>query len=57
MTVPRASLNLRDAEIEMIREALRLSGGKLEGKTGAAALLGIAPSTLRDRLTRYHIKR
>ncbi|MDE0838134.1 MAG: hypothetical protein OSB41_03680 [Kiritimatiellae bacterium] len=41
----------------MIREALRLSGGKLEGKTGAAALLGIAPSTLRDRLTRYHIKR
>jgi formate hydrogenlyase transcriptional activator len=55
--VPRTSLNLRDTEIEMIREALRLSSGKLEGKAGAAALLGIASSTLRDRLTRYNIKR
>lgn len=36
-----------------IKEALKLSGGKIEGTGGAADLLGLHPSTLRGKMRKY----
>jgi PAS domain S-box-containing protein len=44
---------LRDNEQMMIRSALDECRWIIEGKNGAAARLGIAPSTLRDRIKKY----
>lgn len=33
-----------------IRQALRKAGGRIQGQQGAAALLGVSPSTLRNRM-------
>ncbi len=49
-------LNLRRREEDSIRRALQRAGGRIEGNSGAASLLGIPPSTLRDRMRRYRIK-
>jgi DNA-binding NtrC family response regulator len=38
-----------------IRMALEKSQGKIHGKNGAAALLGINPSTLRSRMKKLNI--
>jgi hydrogenase-4 transcriptional activator len=38
-----------------ICEALRVSAGKVEGRGGAAARLGLSPSTLRSRMKRLEI--
>jgi transcriptional regulator with GAF, ATPase, and Fis domain len=43
---------LEDAERAHIREALRRSGGVIHGPRGAAALLGVKPTTLRSRMER-----
>jgi transcriptional regulator with GAF, ATPase, and Fis domain len=43
-------LNLDEANSQLIREALRITRGRIFGKGGAADLLGINPHTLRSRM-------
>jgi formate hydrogenlyase transcriptional activator len=40
-----------------ISGVLALTGGRIEGSHGAAALLGLKPSTLRTRIERLGIRR
>ena len=49
-------LPLDDAMIQHIRKALDLTKGKIHGPDGAARLLGVNPSTLRNRMKRLGIK-
>ncbi len=49
--------NLQEAQAEHIRWALRRTAGVIEGPRGAAALLGLKPSTLRFRMKRMGIER
>lgn len=49
--------SLRRLEVEMIEDALRHSGGRVSGKNGAAAQLGLNPSTLRDRIKALGVRR
>jgi transcriptional regulator with GAF, ATPase, and Fis domain len=46
---------LEEVEREHIKLALARSGGKVEGRDGAAAILGINPSTLRHRMRKQNI--
>ncbi|MEM9763720.1 MAG: sigma 54-interacting transcriptional regulator [Pseudomonadota bacterium] len=46
----------RTAEIDNMRAALDACGGKVSGPGGAAALLGVKPSTLYSRLRRLDLK-
>lgn len=46
---------LKEVEGEHIRRALEKAGGRVEGRTGAAALLGINPGTLRHRMRKLKI--
>ena len=46
---------LREVEREHLEAMLALSGGIIEGRSGAAALLGLSPSTLRFRMRRLGI--
>ena len=48
-------LNLDNGMRRLIRKALAASGGKVKGAQGAAALLGINPSTLRNRMKKLGI--
>ncbi len=48
-------LEMQRRERDNLRRALRLSGGKIYGPAGAAALLGVKPTTLASRLKRLHI--
>ncbi|MCK6557026.1 sigma 54-interacting transcriptional regulator [Candidatus Binatia bacterium] len=48
---------LADAEREHIRRALAFTGGRLYGPGGAAAVLGLKPSTLQSRMKRLGIRR
>jgi transcriptional regulator with GAF, ATPase, and Fis domain len=48
---------LREVEREHVQSMLTLCGGIIEGRNGAAALLGLSPSTLRFRLRRLGIER
>ena len=45
------------AEREIIIEALRLSGGKIGGDTGAATKLGLRRTTLQSRMKKLNIER
>ncbi|MCR8721697.1 sigma 54-interacting transcriptional regulator, partial [Pseudomonas syringae] len=47
---------IRELERNNIQAALKVTGGKLFGKTGAAALLGLKPTTLASRLKRLDIQ-
>lgn len=47
---------IRQVEEEMIENALEDSSWKIEGQNGAATRLGMAPSTLRERIKKYGIK-
>ncbi len=49
-------LGLEEINISHIRKILRLTHGKVHGPEGAAALLGVNPSTLRSRMKRMGIK-
>ena len=49
--------SLEEVERRHILEVLEASGWKLEGSTGAAALLGLKPSTLRSRMQKLEIRR
>jgi transcriptional regulator with GAF, ATPase, and Fis domain len=47
---------MRDLEAENYRKALKEAGGKIYGSDGAAALLGIRPTTLASRLKSLDIE-
>jgi len=47
----------RQRDREMILQALAASGGKVFGPDGAAALLGVKPTTLASRIKRWGIKK
>ena len=49
-------LEMRRLERDNLRRALARSGGKIYGPDGAAALLGVKPTTLASRLKRLHIE-
>ncbi len=49
--------NLVDVEREHITQVLKETSWTIEGKDGAAAILGLAPSTLRSRMTKFSIIR
>lgn len=49
------SKHLRTEEKSVIESALRVSHGRIAGKNGAAAALGLAPSTLEFRINRLGI--
>jgi transcriptional regulator with GAF, ATPase, and Fis domain len=48
-------LSIDDAMINHIESVLQLTNGKIQGKDGAAALLGMPPSTLRNRMRKLGI--
>lgn len=50
-------VSLDDAQIEHIEQALQRTNGIVEGPRGAAKLLGINPSTLRNRMRKLGIPR
>ncbi len=49
--------SLEEVERRHILEMLEAAGWKLEGSSGAAALLGLKPSTLRSRMQKLDIRR
>ena len=51
----RKSMNLDQAMAEHIRKAMFMSNGKVEGKEGAAEILGINPRTLRHRMKKLGV--
>jgi formate hydrogenlyase transcriptional activator len=59
LTIPSRPglLSLDAAQAEHIRRALEACGGRIEGNKGAAALLGLKPSTLRFRMKRLGIEK
>ena len=48
---------LADLEQHHILQVLKSTGWRIEGKSGAAVLLGLNPSTLRARMRKYGIVR
>lgn len=46
---------IKEAEIELIMNTLKLTGGKVSGAGGAAELLGLNSNTLESRLKKYGI--
>src|SRR5215471_12639859 len=52
-----APMTLALAERQHIMQTVAFTGGLIEGDGGAAALLGLKPSTLRDRMTKDGITR
>jgi formate hydrogenlyase transcriptional activator len=57
ISAPAGSLNdLKDQERTMILDALARTGGKIYGADGAAALLGLRPTTLSSKIHRMNLK-
>lgn len=54
---PAPPVPLADAEREHIRRALIFTGGRVYGPGGAAAVLGLKPSTLQSRMKKLGIRR
>jgi len=48
---------IREVELEMMRSALEDCAWVIEGHSGAAERLGVAPSTLRERIKKYGLQR
>ena len=48
--------SLDDAIVQRIHDTLQRTGGTIEGKHGAAAILGVNPSTLRSRMRKLDIR-
>jgi formate hydrogenlyase transcriptional activator len=58
LTRPRTSrlgATLKSNEQQMIEEALGAARGRVSGRSGAAARLGLPPSTLESKIRRYNI--
>jgi len=53
--LPTAIMTLEEVERRHIQATLRLTAGKIKGKDGAAALLGLNPSTLYSRLRKLSL--
>ncbi len=51
----RTVLSLDELNAQYIRQALEMAGGKINGPTGAAQLLGLHPNTLRKRMNKLGI--
>ena len=49
--------DMRDLQKENLLKALAQTGWRVSGKRGAAALLGVKPTTLADRIKSYGIKK
>jgi len=47
---------MRRRERDNLRRALETCGGKIYGPDGAAALLGVKPTTLASRLKRLNLR-
>ena len=47
---------LADAERQHISEVVEMTNGVIEGEGGAAEVLGVPPSTLRNRMKKVGIK-
>jgi chemotaxis protein methyltransferase CheR len=56
-TEEKLNQTLAQVERTQILNSLRNSGWKIEGTNGAAGVLGLAPSTLRDRMKKLGIRR
>jgi len=54
---PSSARSLEEVERRHILDVLESAGWKLEGADGAAALLGLKPSTLRSRMQKLDIRR
>ena len=54
---PRRSRTLQDVETDHLLETLEAAHWKIEGEHGAAADLGLHPSTLRNRMRKLGIRR
>jgi transcriptional regulator with GAF, ATPase, and Fis domain len=54
---PRTQRSLEDLEREFIIATLQRTGGRIEGREGAARALGLNPSTLRTRMKKLAIQR
>lgn len=52
----RKFMKIDEMIIGHINEALKLSGGRIEGRGGASDLLGLHPSTLRGKMRKYGIR-
>jgi formate hydrogenlyase transcriptional activator len=52
-----STLSLQDAERRHIIEALRRTGGVIEGPAGAAQILDLHPNTLRSRMKKLGVTR
>jgi formate hydrogenlyase transcriptional activator len=48
---------IKEVEVEMMQSALEDCSWIIEGHSGAAERLGVAPSTLRERIKKYGLKR
>ena len=55
--VPAPLATLDDVQRTHIRRVLRLTSGRLYGRSGAAALLGLRPTTLQSRMKRLGVTR
>ena len=53
---PPLVMTLEEMERRYIEQTLRATNGKIKGKGGAAALLGLNPSTLYSRMRKLNIK-
>jgi formate hydrogenlyase transcriptional activator len=51
----RLDTTLQMNELHMIERALQEADGRVSGRRGAAALLGLPPSTLESKIKRFHI--
>ena len=56
-TAPPATVSFADAERQAIRAALHLTGWRISGPGGAAARLGLKPTTLHAKMKKLGIRR
>jgi len=52
---PDGPFKLEDMEANHIRQVMKIANGRIEGKSGAAEILGINPATLRHRMRKLGI--
>ena len=52
---PGGPFKLEEMEAQHIRQVMKIANGKIEGKNGAAEILGINPATLRHRMRKLGI--